>query len=283
VTRSLTVVKCGGATGVDARAVCAEIGAAAATGRDFILVHGGSAEASRLAARLGVTLRELVAPDGATSRYTDPEALDVLTLAWAGRVKPALLTEFARLGVPCIGITGLDAGLLRARRAASQRTLLDGRVMVVRDDHGGRLTAVRADVLRTLLAAGLIPVLSPPAITEDGTVVNVNADRIAAAVAVALDAERLVLLTAAAGVLAERDDPNSVLDSYQIPPNGGRDAMVDGGMTVKLAAAQAALAGGVGHVVVADGRHQNTIRNALAGRGGTEIQLSAPAGEESSS
>jgi [amino group carrier protein]-L-2-aminoadipate 6-kinase len=266
----VTVVKCGGTVGMDTQGVCVAVAEAVLAGHAVILVHGGSGDAAALAARLGVPLRRMVAPDGTVSRYTDPAALEILHLAWAGCVKPALVTGLARNGVAAVGITGLDGGLLRARRNAPQRATVDGRPMVVRNDHSGRITSVRTGLLRTLLAEGLVPVVSPPAFTSDGTVVNVDADRVAGAIAAAMAARHLLLLTAAPGVLADRHDPRSRLDTYR-PPPAGRDPFIEGGMAVKLVAAQAALAEGVPEVSVADGRTTETVRAALAGRERTRI------------
>jgi acetylglutamate/LysW-gamma-L-alpha-aminoadipate kinase len=267
------VVKLGGTDGVDIAGSCEVIAEAARDGRQAVVVHGGSGEAARLAARLGVPLRQLTAPDGTTTRYADAAAMEVLQLAWTGRVKPSLLVELARHGQPAVGLTGLDAGLLRARRHPVQRTVADGRVRLVRDDNNGRIVSVGAGVLHTLLAAGLVPVVSPPALGCDGRPVNVDADRVAAAIAVAVHATDLLLLTSAPGVLARPADASSVLAAYTLPPAGQRDQFVRGGMAVKLAAARAALNGGVPHVRVADGRSAAEVRRALAGVGGTRIRL----------
>ncbi|NEB74971.1 hypothetical protein G3I40_06945, partial [Streptomyces sp. SID14478] len=186
VGTGLTVVKCGGTAEVQAEAVCAGVARLVREGRPVVLVHGGSAMVTELAGRLGVPLGELVAPDGTVSRRTDPATLEVVTLALAGKAKPALLLELARRDVPAVGLTGLDAGLLRARRKKALRTVVDGRTVVVRDDRSGRLTSVATPLLHSLLADGMVPVLSPPALAEDGRPVNVNADRVAAAVAAAL-------------------------------------------------------------------------------------------------
>jgi [amino group carrier protein]-L-2-aminoadipate 6-kinase len=271
----LTVLKCGGAAGVEPGVVCAAVAGLVAGGEQVVLVHGGSAETARLAARLGVPRRELTGPDGRRSRYTDGPALEVLTLALAGQVKPALLVALGRLGVPAVGLTGLDAGLLRARRTRPARVLLDGRPVVVRDDRSGRIREVAAAPLRTLLDAGYVPVLSPPARAEDGEPVNVDADRVAAAVAVALAADRLVLCTAAPGVLADPADETSVLEHYRV--GAGRDPAVGGGMAAKLEAAAEALRGGVRRVLVADGRDPDALGRALAGRAGTAVLAGTPA------
>ncbi len=268
----LIVVKYGGGAQADPAALCADVAELREQGRRIVLVHGGSAEIVRLAGRLGVPLRDLVAPDGVVTRYTDEATLEVLTLALAGSVKPRLLREFARAHVPAIGVTGLDAGLVVARRRTSVRAVVDGRRMVVRDDHAGRITAVRGEVLLALLDAALLPVLSPPALLEDGGIGNVNADRMAAAVASTLGATQLVFLTEAPGVLANRDDPDSVLPEFRLPPSGGVvDERVGGGMGIKLVAAREALLGGVPHVRISGASGPNPLRQALHGVRGTNL------------
>ncbi|MEU6155961.1 [LysW]-aminoadipate kinase [Actinosynnema sp. NPDC047251] len=266
----MLVVKCGGADGIRADAVCADVAGLVSAGTPVVLVHGGSAAVDRLAGRLGVPARRLVSPSGVTTRHTDAAALEVLTLALLGAVRPALLTELGRLGVAAVGLSGADAGLLRAERKKATRARVDGRTVVVRDDHSGRIVEVRAGLLRALLAEGYTPVVSPPGVaTDDGGLVNVNADRVASAVAVALGARALVLLTAAPGVLADPADERSVLAEHRV---AGSDppAHVRGGMAVKLIAAAEALAGGIGEVVVADGRVDRPVSAALAG-GGTRV------------
>ncbi|MER7901537.1 [LysW]-aminoadipate kinase [Streptomyces sp. NPDC096046] len=260
----LTVVKCGGAAGVDPARVCADVAALVKAGERVVLVHGGSAELEQLAARLGVPQRTITARSGVTSRYTDDATLEVLTLALAGQVKPAVLVELAGHGVPAVGLTGVDAGLLRARRKTAIRARVDGRTVLVRDDHSGRIHEVDPAALKVLLDAGITPVVSPPALAEDGRPVNVNADRAAAAVAVALSARRLVFLTAAPGVLADPRDETSRLDRCELPLDGTPPG-AEGGMAVKLIAAREALVGSVPEVLIADGRRAEPVRRALAG------------------
>src|ERR671934_12351 len=137
--RPVTVVKCGGAQGVAEGRVCADVAALLRDGHRVVLAHGGSADIDRLAGRLRVPQRDLVAPDGVVARYTDDATLEVVTLALAGAVKPRLVGLLAGEGVAAIGLTGLHGGLLVARRKTAQRPLVDGRVVVVRDSHAGSL------------------------------------------------------------------------------------------------------------------------------------------------
>ncbi|GHE47334.1 acetylglutamate kinase [Streptomyces longispororuber] len=269
--RDILVVKCGGNAAVRSEEICADVAAAHRGGRQVILVHGGSADIDGLAERLGVPSRRLVAPDGVSTRYTDERTLEVVQLALAGSVKPRLLTELRARGVDAVGLTGLDAGLLVAARKPAQRALVGGRRVVVRDDHSGRIVDVNGDLLATLLTAGLLPVVSPPAMDRDGRVVNTDADRAAAAVAGAVRASTLVLLTGASGVLADRHDERSVLPVCRVPRRG-TPPVVTGGMGIKLVAAREALLAGARRVLIADGRRPHPVREALAGSG-TEVLL----------
>ncbi|WP_279581090.1 amino acid kinase family protein [Fodinicola feengrottensis] len=241
-------------------------------------MHGGAADIARVAAELGVPARSLRSPSGITSRYTDAAMLDVVTLALVGRAKPRLLAALSRAGVPAVGLTGLDAALLRAVRKPARRSVTeDGRVQLVRDDHSGRIVAVEPLSLQVLLDGGLLPVVSPPASAADGTPLNVDADRAAAAIAGALKADRLVLLTAAPGVLADVQDPDSLLSSFALPADGSLDQVehaASGGMQRKLVAAREALQGGVPVVRIADGRVSRPLSAALSGAG-SEITIAA--------
>jgi acetylglutamate/LysW-gamma-L-alpha-aminoadipate kinase len=193
--------------------------------------------------------------------------LDVLLLALAGRAKPRLLMALSAAGVPAIGLTGLDAGLLTAVRKPARRAVCNGRTMLIRDDLSGRITSVRAEVLSALLDTGLTPVISPPALGVDNAPLNVDADRVASAVAVALGAHRLVLLTAAAGVLADPADPESLLTQCAVPATGPVYPRAIGGMHRKLIAAREALLGGVPAVRIADGRLDRPLWSAIRGAG----------------
>jgi acetylglutamate/LysW-gamma-L-alpha-aminoadipate kinase len=276
-TRPLTVVKCGGNPSVDAAGICADVARLVGEGQPVLLVHGGSGEIARLAGRLGVPQRTLVAPDGVSTRYTDPATLEVVTLALAGGVKPRIVAELSRLGVPSVGLTGLDGGMLRARRKSAVRSVVDGRTTLVRDNFSGRLGEVRTELPEALLRSGFVPVVSPPAIDEHGHPVNVDADRVAAALAVALGADRLVLLTGAPGVLADPGDETSVLSTHDVPATGAPGRFAGGGMALKLVAAREALVGGVLSVRIADGRAADPVSRALAGSG-TAITTSPRSG-----
>ncbi|MEO6700610.1 MAG: [LysW]-aminoadipate kinase [Jatrophihabitantaceae bacterium] len=268
----LVVVKFGGSIATRSEAVSRDLAALARSGTPLVVVHGGSVDISGVRARLGLPDRRLVAPDGLSTRHTDPATLEAIMMALCGLTKPRLVQALTAAGAIAVGLTGLDAGLLRARRKHAHRSVVDGRTVVVRDNQSGRISEVNTGLLRLLVEAGMVPVVSPPAMAEDGQPVNVDADRVAAAVAVALQASCLVLLTGAAGVLADPDDPTSTLPNLTIDQQSLPDCAT-GGMRMKLIAASDALRDGVPRVLIADGRTEQPVRRALAGIGSTTVGI----------
>lgn len=262
--RDITVVKCGGHASIDPAAICADIARLAAAGKRVILVHGGSADIQQLADRLEVRMKRMTSPDGMSARYTDDAALEVVSLALAGVVQPRLVSGLIADGVPAVGLTGIQGGLVRARRRRAQRALVGSRQVIVRGDRSGRITSVNAKLLFTLLDASFTPVISPPVLAEDASVVNADADRVAAAVAVAVRAKVLILLTGAPGVLADPADPGSVMPVCAVPAEGPPPKL-EGGIGVKLLAARDALAAGVPTVLIAGGNGPRPVGSALSG------------------
>jgi len=263
------VVKCGGVVAEQPEQLCSDLAERHRAGERLLVVHGGSSDIARLAAQLGVPQRRLVGPGGVSGRYTDPATLELVIMTLAGLVKPRLVAALAQHGVPAIGLTGLDATVVTAAVKKPFRASVDGRSAIIRDDRSGRITAVNSAVLHQLLDAGLLPVLSPPAFGTDGPL-NVDADRMAAAVAAAVGAAELVLLSDVPGVLADPSDRESVLARYPIPV-ADPPAISGGGMGAKLTAARTALLAGV-RVRISSGQAPAPLSQAMAGQG-TEVVL----------
>ncbi|HTT14771.1 MAG TPA: [LysW]-aminoadipate kinase [Thermoplasmata archaeon] len=257
------VVKVGGAAGNALDPVLADL----ARRSDYVLVHGGSAEIDRIGAAMGRPSEYFTSPSGVVSRRSDPAHLEALVLALAGAVQTALVASLTGRGVRAVGLSGVDGGLLTARRKEGSRAVVDGHVVLVKDDRSGTIEHVRADLLHLLLDAGWVPVVGPPAVTAAGEVVNVDADRAAAAVAVALRADALLLLTNVPGLQRDASDPTTVLPTVArdgieavLPFAGGR-------MRKKVLAAREALDGGVGRVVIGSSRGPEPVARALRGEG----------------
>lgn len=259
------MIKIGGSLDGDVTRACADIATLTSRGAEVVVVHGGGAAADRVGMELGRPPRHLTARDGRRSRYTDAAALDVLMLGILGRVKPAIVTTLVNLGVRAVGLSGVDGGMVSATRNRPARAILDGVEVIVRDDLAGRVSSVDPALPEALLASGFVPVVSPPAIGPDGPL-NVDADRLAAALAVALSATRLVVLSNVPGLLRDRHDPASLVTEVPADAPDAYLALADGRMKVKLRAAVEACRAGVGTVVLADGRADSPVLAATGTR-----------------
>ena len=263
----MIIVKVGGGAGINYDALCADIAELWAAGRKLVLVHGGSHETNLLAERLGHPPRFVTSPSGYTSRYTDRETLEIFMMAYAGKVNKLIVERLQRLGVNAVGLSGLDGRLLEGKRKAAIRIVEDGKQKVLRDDWTGTVERVNAGLIATLLEGGYLPVVAPLASSAEGEAVNVDGDRAAAAVAAALGAETLLLLSNVPGLLRAFPDESTLIAQIERGAVEEYLPVAQGRMKKKVLGAAEALAGGVGRVVLGDARVAQPISRALAGQG----------------
>ncbi len=241
------VLKAGGEIFADRAATTAlmeQVGILHQVGVRVVLIHGGGTQSTELATALGV---DTTFVDG--RRVTDGASLDVATMVLNGQINTRVLAACRDLQIPAVGISGVDAGLIRARRRPPVER--EGNSTV---DYGfvGDIESVDADILQKQLDNGLMPVVSPLSCDESGTLLNINADTVAAAIAAELGAEKMILLTGAAGVLEDASDPQSLIsyiDRAQLDALKADGKLADG-MLPKAAAIDSALANGVRRVHV---------------------------------
>jgi acetylglutamate/LysW-gamma-L-alpha-aminoadipate kinase len=271
MNNSIIVVKLGGTEGVDFSAICSDAADLLKQGKQLVLVHGGSAEANSLGEALGTPPKTVTSPSGYTSRYTDRKTLEIFLMAVNGKVNSLLTEQLQMLGVNAFGLCGLDGKLMQATRKASIQSIENGKRKIIRDDYTGKIETVNGELLSMLLIAGYLPVIAPVAASEKGEALNVDADRAAAMVASALQAETLILLTAVPGLLKDFPDESSLIRQLPQSQLPAASEAAQGRMKKKVLGAEEALRGGVLRVIIADGRIQNPISNALEGNG-TVIQ-----------
>ena len=270
----ITVVKIGGTEGVDFSAICNDAAALLKQGIQLVFVHGGSAEANSLGEALGTPPRMITSPSGYTSRYTDRKTLEIFLMAVNGKVNSLLTEQLQMLGVNAFGLCGLDGRLLQATRKDSIQSIENGKRKIIRDDYTGKIDRVNSHLLLLLLESGYLPVIAPVAVSVKGEALNVDADRAAAMVASALKAETLLLLTAVPGLMKNFPDESTLIRQLPQSQLAMASEAAQGRMKKKILGAEEALQGGVNRVIIADGRIQNPISNALAGNG-TVIQCTA--------
>ncbi len=241
------VIKGGGevfTTPEGTRALMEQVGVLHQVGIKVVVVHGGGAQATALAERLGFEQRFV---DG--RRVTDAATLNVTTMVLNGSVNTGIVAQCRALGIPALGLSGVDAGLIRARRRPPRRVESGETV-----DYGfvGDIVSVDVGALRRLLDDGFVPIVSPISADDQGTILNINADVVAASLAREMKAEKLMFVAGVNGILRDVNDPSTLVSYTDVRGlNQLQEAgSIHGGMLPKVAAIKDALYGGVQRVHV---------------------------------
>lgn len=265
---SLVVVKYGGNAMTDRslqESFAQDIAFLRFAGLRVVVVHGGGPQIQSMLTRLG-----LASEFKAGLRVTTPEVMDVVRMVLTGQVGRELVGLLNQHGPIAVGMSGEDAGLFGARRRG---VLVDG----VEEDIGlvGEVVSVDPAAVQYILAAGRIPVVSTvaPDLDVPGQVLNVNADTAAAALAAALDARKLIVLTDVEGVYAAWPDRDSLLSALDLPAARELLDRVAAGMIPKLAACIAAVEQGVPEAHVIDGRQPHSLLLEVFTSAGTGTML----------
>ena len=263
----MIVVKVGGSAGIDYDLLCEDVAALWREDWRLVLVHGGSSEMNRVAEALGHPPKFVTSPSGLSSRFTDRETLEIFEMVYCGKMNKGVVERLQRLGVNAVGLSGLDGRIFEGKHKDSVRSVEGGKVKLLRGDHTGTVEKVNTHLLTLLLDNGYLPVLTPPGSSYEGIAVNVDGDRAAAAVATAMKAEALLLLSNVPGLLREFPDESTLIE--EIPGDRVEDYLefAQDRMKKKVMGAAEAVQGGVGKVIFGDARVAQPIRQALAGRG----------------
>lgn len=214
-------------------------------GIQVVVVHGGGPEISAMLKKIGKESRFV---DGL--RYTDEETMEVVQQVLCGKVNKDLVATLNRMGGRALGLCGMDAGLFQARKLSERYGLV------------GEITQVDPSIVEDALADGYIPVVSTVAQGVDGeTAYNINADTAAAKLAVALHAEKLILLTDVRGLLRDPKNEETFIHVVELPEVPGlvKDGIIQGGMIPKVDCCVEAVRSGVERTHILDGRIPHSI------------------------
>ena len=223
-----------------------------------VVVHGGGPQANELSERLGITPKIV---EG--RRITDEQALEVTKMVFAGKINHEILTLLRKHGSKSVGLSGIDGDVVVAKKRAPVEVVdrSTGEKNNVDFGHVGDIREVNVDLLKTLLAESYIPVISSIADDGEGNILNINADTVAARIAVALGAYKYITMTNVSGVLNHRNDPSSRI-SY-ISRKGAvkliEDGVVEGGMAPKVTMCAWAVENGVKRVHIVNGLEADSL------------------------
>ena len=225
------------------RAVCEQLNVLWSFSIKLVIVHGGGASLDALCESLALPVEKV-----AGRRVTTRQVLDAAKMVLAGSVHTDLLADLRASGLPVTGVSGVDGGLLKARKRAPMQIKNDsGQTEFVDFGLVGDIEQVNPALLTHLLDGGYVPVVTPLSANDKGEVFNTNADTVAAEIALALKAEKLFFLLKVPGLLEDLSRPTSLVPYTTL---AGADLLeksgkVSGGMRPKLAAVKRSLTGGV--------------------------------------
>jgi acetylglutamate kinase len=277
---STMVVKCGGEIARDLKALdqlAQDLALVHHVGIRAVVVHGGGPQATELSQKLGHEPTII-----AGRRVTDDATLEVAKMVFAGQINTDVLGALRRHGLKPVGLSGVDAGLIQAvRRPATAMTdPATGKTRQVDFGHVGDITGVDTKLLRKLAEEGYVPVVASLGADREGRIFNINADTVAARIAMDLGASKLLLLTDAPGLLADPDDRKSLIS--HISATRCEEMMaggaIRGGMVPKIQTLVEAVRGGVARAHILDGKLPHALLLELFTKDGSGTMVTT--GEE---
>lgn len=259
----MMLIKIGGGEKINLDATIADL---ATLPQPFIIVHGANVLRDQLGQKLGVEKTVLTSVSGYSSVFSDQAALDVIMMSYSGLRNKQIVELCQRSGINAVGLTGLDGRLVQGERNKGIRVRENGKTLIKRD-LSGKPRKINADLLNLLMDNGYCPVLTIPIVDENGFAINSENDDIVVQIAQALNIESVVQLIEAPGFLDDPADENSLVANMSLAELQAREATVEGRIKRKLLALTRLCQGGKTKVIIADGRGEQPVINALAGAG----------------
>lgn len=226
----------------------------------LVLVHGGGDEVTEIAEKMGKQQKFIVSPEGIRSRYTDKETASIYTMVMVGKLNKEIVAALEKIGLHAVGLSGIDAGLIRAERKKKLIVVEEGRKRVIDGGYTGKIQSTNSELIKSLVNQKYIPVISPVALSEEFEFLNVDGDRAAAYVAGGMKADKVVFLTDVDGVLMD----NKVIPKMTV--SGAKTLMpkIGHGMEKKVLASIESIEMGVKESIIASGTVENPISSAIA-------------------
>jgi acetylglutamate/LysW-gamma-L-alpha-aminoadipate kinase len=259
----MIIIKIGGGSDINLAGVINDL---AAIREPYVIVHGANALRDKLAQDLGQPKQVLTSVKGYTSVYSDEKLIDVMMMAYAGLRNKRIVELCHQQGINAVGLSGLDGQMIRGRRNKGIRVYQGGKLKIVRD-FSGKPRSVNATLLHLLLENGYVPVLTVPIMDEQHAAINTENDDVVRVLQQVIQAHTVINLIEAPGFLADKDDETSLIATIAASELQAREEQVAGRMKRKMLAIRKLFEHGAGKVIIADGRRQQPVADALAGKG----------------
>ncbi|MEX2426506.1 MAG: [LysW]-aminoadipate kinase [Thermomicrobiaceae bacterium] len=275
----MIIVKLGGSGGINPAATLDDIAELGKT-EQLVFIHGANSKLDEMTRALGREPRLVESKSGQISRFTDSETMDLMLAVYAGMTNKRLVEGLQQRGVNAVGLSAMDGRIASGPRKDTIRAIEDGKSKILRGDYAGSITKVDPTLISLLTDNGYLPVLTPPAISDEGEAINVDGDKLALQLAIALQADSLIILSNTAGLLKDVNDPDSLITEIDVSSSESVDSAMTsaaGRMKKKVQAGCDAVEAGIGKVVFANANTDKPVTNALNGRG-TVLRASAGIG-----
>ena len=258
------VIKVGGSEGINYNTFLQDL----SLHEDYVVVHGGSSELNTVSEKLGKPPVFVTSVSGFSSRYTDRETMEIFNMIYAGKMNKMLVEKLQRLGINAVGLSGIDGRLIEGKKKRALKIIENVKKKILRGDLSGMIENINTNLLEVLLTNGYVPVLTPPAISYESEAINVDGDRCAGQIAVAMKAETLIILSNVPGLLKDANDESSLVKEIKADNIDYHiEAYAKGRMKKKLLGAKEAIEGGVKSVILGDARSESPVTAAFNGQG----------------
>ena len=263
----MILIKIGGGKSINLEAVIADL---VSIDSPFMIVHGANVLRDQLAEKLGMEKTILTSVSGYSSVFSDQDAIDVIMMSYAGLRNKRIVELCQRRDINAVGLTGLDGRIVQGERNKGIRVRENGKTLIKRD-FSGKPRSINTELLGLLISNGYCPVMTIPIADENGFAINSENDDIVVQIARTLEIDTVIQLIEAPGFLDNPEDENSLVDRMTLAELSTREAQVEGRIKRKLLALTRLCAGGKTRVIIADGRGEHPVTDALNGKG-THIQ-----------
>ena len=266
----MIIIKIGGGDTLNLEGIIADLAHLAHLDQSFLIVHGANVLRDQVVAKMGLEKQVITSASGFQSVFSDETAIDTILMAYSGLRNKRLVELCQQKGINAVGLTGLDGRIVQGQRNRGIRVMENNKKMLKRD-FSGKPASINTELLQLLIQNQYTPVLTIPICDEDGFAINSENDDIVCMLQQALKAETVVQLIEAPGFMEDINDPDSLQATLSRNELAIRLQQVEGRMKRKMYALNKLSSGEVKTIIIADGRGEHPVSDALKG-GGTWIQ-----------
>ncbi len=263
----MIIIKIGGGKAINWDYIAADL---QSISEEYVIVHGANAWMKDITEKLKLKEKIITSPTGQTSRYTDSQTIELLTMVYSGLINKKIVATLQKHGLNAVGLSGADGKTWLGKQKDVIYAKVGNKTKIIRNSLTGNVISVNKTLIALLIKSGFIPVITIPAITADGLLINVDNDRAAAVMVRDLNIKKIVILFEAPGLLEDRDDKKSMIKTIKFDQLDQYIKKTEDRMRKKLLGVKEAIHFGAKKIYFGDGRIPHPITNALKG-GGTTI------------